>query len=324
MGKGPAAMPSIRIPRMSLKTLLGVALLLAIPMSWFAWKLDHARDQRQTVLELQSYGAACFYDYQIDAVNAGRMLPPNSLPRCKHWSSKLLGEELWTRVLLVECYSIEIDETAKNDLLVMGIKRRVRWALMKARRREKMSSESKTSGLFPSPAPETPRFGDEQMHLLPRLHDLESLDLGYTYISDEGLAPLIGLRRLTDLRLQGTNVGDRGMEQIGKLTQLRVLHLNYTNVTDSGLVHIGKLKNLEKLFIWGTQIGDDGLSHLQSLKRLRVLLIFDTEVTDEGISILASMPSLQHVNIRGTRITPEGHESLTKALPDCKVEPKFW
>ncbi len=302
-----------------------------MPIAWFA----RAREQRQTVQELQSLGAACFFDYQMNAVNAPPTPRPNALPRFQRWSAPFLGNDLWGRVVLVEFYPREVDEKAKNRLLAMGRDRQYeRMGLMEVREREKQPIPERRMGLFPpliepktaEPAihSETLRFGDDQMHLLARLTDLETLNLSYTYITDAGLSQLVGLRKLTELRLQGTDVGDSGMEHVGKLTQLRVLHLNYTQVTDAGLVHLRHLKNLEQLLIWGTQIGDAGVAHLTSLKQLRVLILFETQVTDEGIALLESMSSLEHVNFRSTRVSREGHRSIKEALPNCLIQPEFW
>ena len=82
---------------------------------------------------------------------------------------------------------------------------------------------------------------DATLRLVGNLKQLEELDLSnLTAITDDGLAPLAGLR------------------------SLKVLHLTGSPISDAGLVHLRGLKQLESLETTGTKITPAGLKQLQT------------------------------------------------------------
>jgi hypothetical protein len=294
-------------------------------------EIERAGKQRRSVEQLRSLGAACFFDYQMSTANSHPPRLPNRLSQSS-WSERIFGQHMFAQVASVEFYPWEVDDEERDRLVGMGNMRTFRWVqgLPKVRERERQPKVKEWEPLLPQlikPKPVTLatepnplRFGDNEMHLLTDLSSLESLNLGYTYITGAGLSQLTALPRLTELLLQATDVGDEGMKHLGKLTQLRVLHLNYTQVTDAGLVHLRQLSNLETLLLDGTDIGDAGVAHLSCLKRLRVLSLSETNVTCNGIAHLESISTLEQVLLHRTHVTGSGMSSLQKAFPNCLVQ----
>ncbi len=96
---------------------------------------------------------------------------------------------------------------------------------------------------------------------------LRWLDLGYTAVSDTGLARLRGLQGLRTLDLAGTNVSDAGMKHLGSLGGLVELNLRATRVTDAGLAYLRGLK-LDSLDLSETKITNAGIENLSRLETL--------------------------------------------------------
>ena len=115
---------------------------------------------------------------------------------------------------------------------------------------------------------------------------LRKLDLGLTWITDAGLAPIRNLSRLEVLNFWVTGVSDAGLETLSGLTRLRDLTLAATAITDLGLKRIGKLPRLECLNLSDTRVTDAGLGWLTGLWKLRHLDLRYTRVTADGVRTL--------------------------------------
>jgi hypothetical protein len=164
-----------------------------------------------------------------------------------------------------------------------------------------------------------------------RLKDMEhprdgdanpALDLGKTWISDEGLQRIEGMTQIRQLSLAETpNVTDAGLRHLEKLTQLRRLSLaGNRNLTDAGLTRLAKsLTNLEALDLCDTNVTDAGLDSLRTLSHLRKLdlskaTVFSTQpqtaITDAGLAHLKGLTQLEDLSIVGIGITDAGLEHL--------------
>lgn len=109
------------------------------------------------------------------------------------------------------------------------------------------------------------QFGDQQLAVLaPMALALQTLDLGETGVTDNGLRAL------------------------GEMKNLRRLSLDRTAVTDAGLAHLASLKNLEYLNLHTTAVTDAGLAQLAPLSRLRSLYLWQTKVTPAAAEALGS------------------------------------
>lgn len=140
-------------------------------------------------------------------------------------------------------------------------------------------------------------------------HHLWGLHLNGTQITDVGLGYLKG-HRLTSLELNDTRITDAGLEYLKGQDKLQLLHLNHTTISDSGLEHLKELTALCRLELCKTQITDAGLKHLKGLKRLGWLWLNDTKVGNAGLEHLKSLTELQELLLNGTHVTDAGLENL--------------
>ena len=119
-------------------------------------------------------------------------------------------------------------------------------------------------------------------------------------LTDADFAELGRKRGLERLFLRGTRITDQGLRELSGLTNLRVLSLAYTKITDKGLAYLQRMTRLEILELIGTDISDEGLQHLRELTSLRYLYVFrdGRRVTDEGLQQLQA--ALPNCNCRPT------------------------
>ena len=68
--------------------------------------------------------------------------------------------------------------------------------------------------------------------------NMQSLDLSYSAVSDEGMASVGLMKGLRRLYLRDTLITDAGLKQIAGLTQLEELDLYGTKVTDAGVAEL--------------------------------------------------------------------------------------
>ena len=89
------------------------------------------------------------------------------------------------------------------------------------------------------------------------LVNLESLDLGDSYVVNDSLAPLAQMKNLKRLNLLGTLVTDDGLKYLEDLTSMEDLDLYGVKITDAGVAHLQKMSRLRRLNLLGGQ--SDGL-----------------------------------------------------------------
>ena len=138
------------------------------------------------------------------------------------------------------------------------------------------------------------------------LHRLESLDLGWTQITDVELEHLKGLTKLKQLFLYDTQITDAGLERLKGLTSLEVLYLNDTLISNSGLENLSGMTKLRQLMLGDTQVTDSGLEFLKGLPGLRFLELDNTKVTDAGIEHLKKITALHRLRLGKTQVTDAG------------------
>ena len=153
-------------------------------------------------------------------------------------------------------------------------------------------------------------LGDTEMDAVRRFPQLQTLDLGWTKITDAGLAQLRGLAQLQELNLGGTKIGDAGLEHLQALGQLQILYLDGTKLSDAGLKNLAGLSRLQWLFLARTKIGDAGLRHLRGLTRLQGLDLGDAKVSAAGLEHLKGLTQLREIFLHGTKVTAAGAAEL--------------
>jgi hypothetical protein len=267
----------------SIRALLLLVAVVAVPCSWMMVELKEAKEQ-EAVAKLD--GAWAFYDWQVDA-NGDQLRfaePPGPT-----WLRRLLGDDFLANVVWLrpDGTATDVDMEVEHIKALAGLK-----------------------GLDLSQTQVTNAELELLMESLPQLHDLS---LGGTQVTSAGLKNLNRLTQLQGLWLVGTGVTDAGLEQLKGLTQLKQLNLMFARVTDAGLNNLEGLKQLQKLDLSNTQVTDDGLEHLKGLTQLNWLSLNGCPVTDAGLEYMKGLRELRRLELDGTKITDAGLEHL-KAL----------
>jgi internalin A len=127
---------------------------------------------------------------------------------------------------------------------------------------------------------------------------LESLNLSYASVTDEGIARLAAsLPALETLDLSHTLVADQGIVHLEVLPHLKRLNLAATGVSDVGMEHLRKLRSLEDLDLSQTKISLKGLAHLEGLKGLERIVLPRIRLDQDMLRIVASLPELRDLNL---------------------------
>ena len=94
-----------------LRTLLLVVLLMSLPLSWLAVKMDRVKKERKAVAEIVTLGGRVEYDYQLQhrRLHSGvrnlrsmRDLPKPAKPPGPMWLRKVLGDDFFATVVRVQ------------------------------------------------------------------------------------------------------------------------------------------------------------------------------------------------------------------------------
>jgi hypothetical protein len=240
-----------------IRSLFVLTVAVALPCSWFAVKLQHAKRQREAVGEIETIGrGVAYYDWQVDAdFNVLGSQPPG--PK---WLRSLLGDDFFQTVNLF-----------RFDLMYFGGKAtdaEVEHLVVLSQLRFLDLSRTQVT--------------DAGVKHLRGLSELKLLNLEDTKVTDAGLGHLRDLSKLRELYLSGTPVTDAGLEHLKGLSQLQTLCLGGTQVTDAGTEHLKGLSRLAYLNLSDTQVTDAGLEHLTGLSRLKDLWLKGTHVSDAG------------------------------------------
>lgn len=111
------------------------------------------------------------------------------------------------------------------------------------------------------------KFSDEALSKLePIATNIIELEIGFSDVTDDGLAAVANMPNLEKLYLQKTSVTDEGIAHVAGLTQLRYLNLYGTQVTDDALDILVDLPNLKSLFVWETQVSKSAAEDFQERK----------------------------------------------------------
>ena len=298
----------------SIRSLLLLTVVVAIPCSWLAKEREQARKQQAAVEAIKKLAGEVNYDYEFDAswspINGAQ--PPGPT-----WLRRLLGDDFFANVV-----EVMLMERAVTDADLEQLEELTRLQALDL-------GETKVT--------------DAGLEHLKGLCQLRVLGLEHTEVTDAGLEHLKGLSRLEVLNLAQTDVTDAGLEHLKGLSQLRTLDLIYTKVTDAGLEHLKQFSQLRELRLDATKLTDAGIEHLKGLSqlqglclhggettdasleplkgfnRLQSLDLMFTEVTDAGLEHLKGLSQLQKLWLNDTNVTDEGVKKLQQALPNCVI-----
>jgi hypothetical protein len=250
----------------SIRSLLVLTIVVAIPFSWFAVEMKWAREQKETVEAFRKLGNGVGYDYQYD-YQFKAVIPNSDLPG-PAWLHKLLGDDFFANVVVVNLGDPKVTDAALVHL--KGL--------------------TQLKCLYLNDAQVT----DAGLEDLKGLMELQTLWLLKTKVTDAGLEHLKGLKQLQCLFLGNTQVTDAGLEHLKGLEQLQLLYIHDTQITDDGLKHLKGLTNLIFLDLNNTAVTDVGLEHIKGLTILETLNLGKTKVTDAGVNDLQkALPNLK-------------------------------
>jgi hypothetical protein len=276
----------------SIRSLLLLTVVVAIPFSWLAVEMNWAKKQRGMVEPLWKLGGSISYDFETNAsgctVEEGLLTPPPA------WIRDKFSNDFFGNVTIIALSSSEITDDDLNNL--EGLK------------------------LTPILHLYNTQITDAGLKHIEELKQLKILNLASNAITDAGLKHLESLEQLTSLGLPGNQISGPGIEHIRKMNRLKNLVLYETQITDETLAIIEGLKQLDSLVLSKTRITNDGLKHIKEMSQLERLFIDGNQITDVGLVELENLSNLRYLCIRGTQVSDAGVDRLRKALPHCQIE----
>jgi hypothetical protein len=259
----------------SLRSLLALVLVVALPCSWLAVECQRANKQRLAAAAIEREGGDVVYDYEHDAFHVSLA---NAQPPAPGWLRRALGDDFFSVITCVRCgRRPTADRTYLRDLT------QLQWLSL---------SYVSTSSL--------------DLECIVEAASLTTLFLDDTRVTDSDLRHLRHLKNLRNLSLSNTPVRDAGLEHLEGLTQLRALDLSDTRVTDAGLRSLRAMKELRRLHLGGTRVTDGQMEYLRGLTDLRFLSLRNTEISDASMPQLSGLTRLEKLNLYGTHVTEAG------------------
>ena len=178
---------------------------------------------------------------------------------------------------------------------------------------------------------------DAGMQQIAKLKKLRVLMLDYLWVSEVGIAKLVGLEQLEELTLAQTLINDDCMVLIARFPQLRKLRLARTGISASGLsqivamhrledldlseaaqisdkalAHVGRMRELKRLNLWRVPVGDAGASQLAGLANLEWLNLDNTTIGDKGLAVVGGLKKLTFLHLGSTAVSDAGLASLAE------------
>lgn len=267
-----------------LRTLLIAILILSLPLSWFAVKLQRSSRQRQAVEAIRELGG--FVDER----------ERTSVPK---WIRESFPEDFFTEVVEVRL----LDNKHRNAML------KVLKAVSTDLEIEKLPPHVADPGfehlkeltdLRKLSLCNTTATGTDLEHFA-GLTNLRELDLRDTDVTDAGLEHLKGLSNLAWLNLDRTKITDTGLEHLKGLANLAFLSLQETEITDAGLEHLNGLTRLHDLNLNLARVS------LQSCQKLHESLPDSTILCPSGRIL--------------SRLNQPVHTPIGPAGPSDRVQP---
>lgn len=275
----------------SVRSLLLLVVVVALPCSWLASERQNAREQMEAMEAIKSIGGEVRYDYDFgpDFGQEAAAEPPSA-----SWLLDLVGTDFLYTFVAVDLVG---PEHGDDDIIHIQGQSQLQWLNL---------SQTKVS--------------DHGLASLGRLKDLRILSLSYTQVTDASLVYVAEMNKLEALSLRDTNISSKGLKHLAKLTRLKSLDLACPQVSDAGLLHLEGLSQLESLLLDDSTITDTGLEHIGKMAKLEALRLGSTQISDIGLEHLNGLRHLYWLYLRDTKVTVEGVKRLQQALPNCEIE----
>jgi hypothetical protein len=214
----------------TIRSLLLLTVIVAIPCSWMTLRMDRARRQLRAVEAFDNSSHK----------RSPREIRDDAYELTPGWLRLVLGDDFFAEVTEID-YGLSFSGKAEDkDLEYLSGIHSLKTLILR---------ETKIT--------------DIGLERLKDLRQLTLLNLESTRITDAGLRHLKNLKQLTELDLRGTSITDLGLEQISRLDNLEILNLEGTKVSDTGLRHLERLRKLRRLYLGGTDTTGEGLRRLE-------------------------------------------------------------
>jgi len=222
----------------SLRSLLVLTVVVAIPFSWLAVEMKRAREQREAVEWVRKVGGTVQYDYQ----NKGQpwnCFDYRASPPCPQWLARITGEDCFQSVVFVVLAKTNVTD---DDLAIV-----------------EHFPNLEGLDLFGT------TIGGEGLSHLKGMRNLKGLFLWKTPVDDRGMPYLKNLTNLRSLVLDGTRVTDAGMVYLRGLTNLEDwFSATNTQITDNGLKCFIGFKKLKEMNLLKTRVTTKGVKDLKN------------------------------------------------------------
>lgn len=271
--------PKRRWFRFSLRALLVLIAIIAIPL---AWKVNQVRHQRNVANQIAELGGKITWSRDLR-----QQEPPG--PK---WLRRWLGDDFFATV-----HGIVIDETEVTDATLADLA---------------SLPDLKSVCLRQT------LLTDQGIASLARASHLDTLYIDSSTITDAGLENLENLQHLKNLILAGKQFTDVGIRNVARLRSLGHLSLSSVPLTPAVLAEISKM-SLTVLELSETTVNDSQLKTIAGLVQLRSIALTNTNSGDPGLTQLGTMPNLTLLVLDQTELSIEGEKQLRRALPGCTV-----
>lgn len=142
--------------------------------------------------------------------------------------------------------------------------------------------------------------------------ELNSLDLGFTKLSEVGVATLKELKNLDFLTLANLPARNETISSLASLSRLIDLDISGTQVTDGIVAILKNAKKLEQLSLSRTTLSKEELIQLGSLHSLYSLNLSETKTDDDVVTKLTNLNLLGTLSLSKTPITEGSLVSLSR------------
>ena len=337
--------PRRGLPRFTLRRLLLVTALVAIPLAWLANVWNRVQHQRAVVARIEAGGGNVRYNYQFgmddeiaaptdtngsgtsysetdDGRNqrtrvtaAGEVVeieqPPG--PRALRW---LLGDDAFAHVDAVEFGWLSLTPPTSVDAsLFLELPKLKAITLIGVPVTDNhVTTAAKAPHLrsLVLAGSEESKVSREAIESLATANELRSLRLSNEWLTDETVA---SVEKLTQLEMLGFSSSPQLTSEIfahvGALTNLRELSVfRATGIDDQGTHHLRNLKDLRILFLQGTSISSETTTHVAGLHKLEWLTLSYSKVDDSGLRELTNLKNLSLLRLGYTNISDDGISAL--------------
>ncbi len=282
----------------SIRSLLVLVVVVALPCSWMAVEMQRAKKQAEACTEISDSS----YDYDDE----GEPLGPG-------WLRDLLGDDFFNKVVEAELD----DNTQLERLKDLPELRKLNLGF------DNLTDAALETVTLPTQLEELKLDGsqvtDAGMEKLKALPQLRVLSLSRTRVTDAAMERVVSaLPRLECLDLDETRVTDAGLKRLKHLPQIKSLGIAKTEVTDAGLEELKSLPQLQELSLSSSLLKDSGIRILHALPQLQEMSVVDGILTKAQLKRLAGLPHLQTLFLAGDP-SIEGLKEFQQALPQCEV-----